>query len=105
MQKQAKRRSRIEPEPMPAPEPTPEPPQPQPVRKRNPIAKQPSPRCCYCDATTLTVLKKLTEAKHCGVTIEGERYTSIVRRRVRCNSCGRCQIHVVRPYVPAAWNN
>lgn len=74
-------------------------------RPAAPPAAQPMPRCIYCAATTVTAVRRINVHNYCGVTHDGERYTSIVRRRMKCKSCGRYQIHVNRPYDPDKWRN
>ncbi len=63
----------------------------------------PLPRCIKCGATEFATVKKISEQQIRGHTTDGQPYTSIVRRRVRCTACGQHQVHVTRPFSPKRW--
>ncbi len=67
------------------------------------VLSAPLPHCIKCDATEFAVLKKISEQQIRGRTQDGQAYTSIVRRRVRCEACGQHQVHITRPFDPEKW--
>lgn len=71
--------------------------QPQPVVHTFPA------RCPRCGSTSHTVVKHLGEQVFAGVTTGGDLYTSIIRRRVRCDSCQQVFVKAERAFDPAQW--
>jgi len=62
-----------------------------------------APRCPRCDATDHAVIRINQVQEHAGITPAGERYTSVERRRVRCQACGQHYIRTDRPFEPDKW--
>jgi len=67
------------------------------------IIPKPLLRCIKCRSTELKVIKKIGEQPFAGIDAQGNRYTSIIRQRVRCGVCGQVQIAVSRPYHARRW--
>lgn len=61
------------------------------------------PRCHVCDSTNLKVLRVVQDMEYNGTRIDGQRYTRIIRRRMKCGHCGRVHIAKSWEFDPEKW--
>lgn len=65
----------------------------RPVGSRNvrDVVDVPASRCPKCDSTRKTILHR-TDQEYGGIDPNGQPYTLIIRRLVRCLDCQQCRI-------------
>ena len=66
-----------------------------------PTVPKPTARCPKCRSTHHEVRTVIGRQSNSGTTPDGQPYTSITRRRVRCRSCGQHFITIEHAYEPS----